>query len=265
MSELLQRGVLSPEGYLAAVGVNPQRPGEEVAILVFNEDVFLGLARATGVEVGSGHRGGRRRFYRLSQNGAQARVFLSGDGGPVAAMAVEILAARGAKAIIGLGYVGSLRPEVAIGDFVIPLAAIRDEGTSSHYLPPACPAVSNHTLVQLLVGAVERYASSHVGLLWSTDAPFRETPADVRRWRSVGALAVDMETAAVLSVCQALGLPAACLQIVSDDLSSLEWRAGYQESAAQLPQAAQIVLDVIPGIAQLVSPTSPQNEERENA
>lgn len=237
--------VFSAESYLRAVGVKPETAIEDVVVLVFNADVFEIAAQRLGADTPRRIGGGRRAFFRVERSGIRTRFFLSGDGGPVAAMAIEILVARGVKALIGLGYVGSLRPDVAIGDFVVPTAAVRDEGTSAHYLPPACPAVADFGLTRALTEAAAARRPTHTGLVWSTDAPFRESASDVERWRALGVLGVDMETAAMLACARALHLPAALLQVVSDDLSSLQWHAGYEACQAALPYALGAVLDTI--------------------
>lgn len=242
--------VFSPRAYLEAVGVDPDQGIEEQVIVVFNADVFALVAELLGVE-GQSHAGrGRRPFFRLSEATRVAdpppgRFLLSGDGGPVAAMAVETAAARGARSILGLGYAGSLHTEVRPGDLVVAHAAIRDEGTSQHYLPAGCPATADFELGAALLAAARRRRKTHSGLIWSTDAPFRETAAAIEGWRRLGAVAVEMETAATLACARSLGLPAAVLQVISDDLSDLTWRPAYEAAHQGLTDAVQALVETV--------------------
>jgi len=141
------------------------------------------------------------------------------------------------KEIILLSYCGSLTEQLEIGQALLPLSALSDEGTSSHYLPrkDRLYQVSKACRQELLDHLESRKLSYAEGAIVSTDAPYRETPAWLKKMQKKGILAVDMEISAVLAFSRFYGLEAAGLFIVSDRLSLSFWRnlmAGRQVRSA---------------------------------
>ena len=141
------------------------------------------------------------------------------------------------KEIILLSYCGSLTEQLEIGQALLPLSALSDEGTSSHYLPRKDRhyQVSKACRQELLDRLESRKLPYAEGAIVSTDAPYRETPAWLKKMQQKGILAVDMEISAVLAFSRFYGLEAAGLFIVSDRLSLSFWRnlmAGRQVRSA---------------------------------
>ncbi len=152
-------------------------------------------------------------------------------GAPYAAMILETLVAWGARRFIFFGWCGAVSPNVAIGDILIPSAAFVDEGTSRHYCDEDTAlsrpsAIVTGRLKSALDGAGVPF---HEGPVWSTDAIFRETKDKVRRFRKQGALAVEMELSALFTVAKFRGVEIGAILVVSDELSSLEWRPGFKD------------------------------------
>lgn len=137
----------------------------------------------------------------------------TGIGGPSAAVLLEELISLGAHTFIRLGTCGSLQKNVEIGDFVIPTAAIRDEGTTRQYVPIEVPAVASHDLVQAITSAATRSGLKfHAGLVHCKDAFYSELPeltanpsltaSKWKTWENAGALATEMETAVIFILAQ---------------------------------------------------------------
>jgi hypothetical protein len=148
---------------------------------------------------------------------------------PYAAMLVETLAAWGVRRLILVGWCGSLSPEVPVGSAVVPAVAWIEEGTSRHYL--AQPDVSRPDTgwsQRLADACADAGATVSRGGVWTTDALFRESPSKVEHYRGLGAVAVDMEASAFFTVAGFLGVAAAAVLVVSDDLSTLSWRPGFK-------------------------------------
>lgn len=148
-------------------------------------------------------------------------------GAPVAAIAVEELAALGVEAVVGVGTAGALGDRLAPGDPVVCSGALRDEGTSHHYAPPDRfalpePALTGRLRAQLPAAAF--------GLTWTTDAPYRETTEEITQYRSEGILTVDMEAAAVFTVAGLSGLAAASAFCVSDVLHGEQWEPHFHSA-----------------------------------
>lgn len=150
-------------------------------------------------------------------------------GAPHAILMLEKLIALGAKVILAYGWCGSIHPSVRIGDIVLPGSAVSEEGTSEHYpvdqvkIKPG-KNITQHLLNFLSSGKI----TLHRGLVWSTDAPYRETVKKVLNYKKQGVIAVDMETSALLQVAAFRGIEITVVLIVSDELFSLKWRHGFK-------------------------------------
>ena len=131
---------------------------------------------------------------------------------PVWSCSVETLAALGVKNIIAVGMFGAFSADVQPGEIVVPRKAFVEEGTSLHYYESIEAAQPDPTLHRLLMDTLQKRDLSIV----STDAVYRQTFRKEQLWRERGAVGVDMETSAVFSVSQYLGLRAAALLMASD-------------------------------------------------
>jgi uridine phosphorylase len=174
--------------------------------------------------------GGRPMFTSRLYPGRDGGVSLVGPaiGAPYAAMLVETLAAWGVRTLVFVGWCGAIAAEVAIGGVVVPGVGHIDEGTSRHYAPNTTVSRPSPRLAERLAQTCTAAGLTvSTGGVWTTDAAFRESPEKVQRFRGLGAAAVDMEASAVFTVAAFLGIEAAALLLVSDELSSLTWRPGF--------------------------------------
>jgi uridine phosphorylase len=160
-----------------------------------------------------------RPFYVGRTDGMEVGIVWAAPGAPIATHVMEDLVACGAKHFIGVGLLASIQANVGVGDIVIPSSAIRDEGTSYHYLPREVPAAASKGMVQRLLNSSERLSIRvSVGPVWTTDAPYRETRSKIEHFRRLGVLGVDMETSAIFSLALYRRVAAANLLIVSGTL-----------------------------------------------
>ncbi len=150
--------------------------------------------------------------------GERVLVTSTGIGGPSAAIAVEELAQIGVHTFIRVGTCGGMQTQVQAGELVIPTGAIRAEGTSQEYIPLAFPAVPSFTVLQALVNAAKKMqVGYHTGVVHCKDsfygqhapqsmpsAPWLEN--NWQAWIRAGALASEMETAALFTVGATRGL-----------------------------------------------------------
>jgi len=147
------------------------------------------------------------RTWTGTINGEKVSVCSTGIGGPSTAIAVEELIAIGADTFIRVGTSGGMQPEQVPGELAITIAAIRDEGTSMHYLPPEFPAVADMNVIQALRQAsINLDVPYRVGITQSKDSfygqhqPERMPVADrlLQRWKAWkmgGAICSEMEAA----------------------------------------------------------------------
>jgi uridine phosphorylase len=143
-------------------------------------------------------------------------------------LGLEKLIALGAGRIWVTGWCGSLQADLRIGDLVVPVDALPEEGTSQHYPLPQPDPATDEGLRKALAAALERRGlNARSGRLWTTDAVYRETRDKVLAMGRAGVLAVDMEISALLTVAAYRGVRLAGLLVVSDELSGGAWHPGF--------------------------------------
>jgi uridine phosphorylase len=165
-------------------------------------------------------------FYLLKTRGQPIGVLQPvGHGAPIVVAALEELIAFGVRRFVSIGLAGGLQSDLHSGDVVIADRALRDEGTSYHYLPPARSVVADPALVQHISAALSGPQVVHsIGASWTTDAPYRETHRQVETYRAEAVKTVEMEAAAVFAVGQRLGVPTAAVFVIGDRLADLVWQ-----------------------------------------
>ena len=176
---------------------------------------------------------GHNPVWELAYGGERLTLVHPGVGAPLAAGFLEELIARGCRAFVACGGAGVLVPDVALGHVIVPTAAVRDEGTSYHYLPASRTVEPSPTAVDAIVATLERHHVPHVpGRTWTTDAIYRETRAKASRRVEEGCLTVEMEAAAFFAVAAFRGVTFGQLLYAGDDLSGDAWDArGWDDHA----------------------------------
>lgn len=192
--------------------------------------------------------------------GEKVSVTSTGIGGPSAAIAMEELVAIGADTFVRVGTSGSMQDDILPGDIAIVSAAIRDEGTSLHYLPLEFPAVADVELTQALADAARALGKTvHVGVSQSKDsfygqhAPERMPIAQRlqerwKAWMGGGAICSEMEAAALYIVASVLRVRAGGLMMVmghpdQSPMTPAEWEASKVENL--LPVAIEGMREII--------------------
>lgn len=169
-----------------------------------------------------------------------------GIGAPALTNMAEEMFAWGAKRCVILSLAGGLQPDLRPGNVLVCDRALRDEGTSYHYLPPARDVSASPELVKALCTALEaRGLSPSVGATWSTDAPYRETRQEAEQYRQEGVMAVDMESAGLFAAAQARGAQVASVFVMGDSLAGPRWSAPVDMRALHL--RLKSVLDALIG------------------
>jgi uridine phosphorylase len=144
-------------------------------------------------------------------------------GAPFAVLVAEELFACGCKLLINVTSSGQILPERDPPFFVLVEKALRDEGTSYHYIPPSDFVSIDDKLLNLLDGAFSNLSTPVCrGATWTTDAPFRETDHAIRQARLDGILAVEMEAAGLYAFAQARSRPVVCFAHVTNRMGSVE-------------------------------------------
>jgi uridine phosphorylase len=167
---------------------------------------------------------GSHDLYRLTVEQGELAVFHPGVGAPLAAGILEEAIAVGCRTLVVCGGAGAIVPGLALGHVVVPTAAVRDEGTSYHYCAPAREIEADARAVRVASELLEERGVPHLlGKTWTTDAPFRETPAAIRRRRDEGCVTVEMEASAFMAVAQFRGVDLVQYLYAGDDVSGETW------------------------------------------
>jgi len=162
--------------------------------------------------------------FSTAHEGKPFGIATAFGGAPLAAGYFEELIARGGRKFIVCGCAGVLDKTIGSGDIIVPVSAIRDEGTSYHYLPPGREAHASQDAVAAITRVLERHKCSYVkGKTWTTDAFYRETRNRVATRRAEGCLTVEMEAAALFAVAEFRGVQIGQLLYGGDDVSGIEW------------------------------------------
>lgn len=170
--------------------------------------------------------------HLLSHN--QKKISLVGPaiGAPAAVMLLEKLSVYGINNLFVLGCCGSLQDNIKTGDFIVPVEAIREEGTSFHYADRDFIPRTGSKITGLISNiCLDEKAPFHKGTVWTTDAPYRETGERVTEYKDSNVLGVEMELSALFIVAALKKIELGGLLVVSDELSSLKWNKGFHTKA----------------------------------
>jgi uridine phosphorylase len=163
-------------------------------------------------------------IYEISYQNQRLAFFHPSVGAPASAGLLEEAIAFGCRKFMACGGCGVLEKDIAVGHLIVVSGAVRDEGVSYHYLPPAREVNANESAVQALTKTLDqREIPYRVGKTWTTDAPYRETPNKIARRRAEGCLTVEMESAALIAVAQFRNVIFGQALYGGDDLSGVEW------------------------------------------
>lgn len=141
-----------------------------------------------------------------------------GMGSPNAATVIDLLSAINPKAVLFLGKCGGLKKKNNIGDLILPIAAIRGEGTSTDYFPPEVPALPAFALQKAISTTIRDNGLDYwTGTVYTTNRRVWEHDSTFKKYlRKIRAMAIDMETATIFTVAFADKIPAGALLLVSD-------------------------------------------------
>lgn len=171
---------------------------------------------------------GLREVYRGYLGETRVTIARAPFGAPACVALAEELASFGMKQALFMGYCGSLQQGVRAGDIIVPLEAIREEGTSFHYLPPDISAQPHQGIQGVVMDCLQRNKIPyHQGTIWTTDAIYRETKGKVKRYQDKGVLGVEMELSALCAFGMAQKVAIGGVLVVTDELSPEKWRPRF--------------------------------------
>ncbi|MDE6285050.1 MAG: nucleoside phosphorylase [Bacilli bacterium] len=163
-------------------------------------------------------------IYEVNYEGIKIALIQGMVGAPVAARQIEDLVERGCKKFLVCGDCGVLDKDIVSGHLILPVAAIRDEGTSYHYIAPSREIEMDKDVLKILETVLKK---NHLPYLktktWTTDAFFRETQAKTIRRKNEGCLVVEMESAAYMAVAKFNNVKLGQILYAGDNLDGNIW------------------------------------------
>lgn len=192
-------------------GVQPEEFGKYILLTNFSNYVEM-FARRFGVPV----TGMGRPMQSATKDNITILNF--GMGSAQAATVMDLLSAVDPAAVLFLGKCGGLK-KAKLGDFVLPIAAIRGDGTSNEYLPPEVPALPSFRLQRAVSEAIVRHKHDYwTGTVYTTNRRVWEHDEGFKDYlRKIRAIGIDMETATIFLVGFVNSIPKGALLLVSDN------------------------------------------------
>jgi len=181
-------------------------------------------------------------LFRFVEQNLELGIVGCAVGAAFAVLVTEELFASGCRMVISMTSAGQITPLRPPPYFILIESALRDEGTSYHYLPPSEFSAAEALLLAAMEGAfeglpvpVERRST------WTTDAPFRETKEAIRIMRDRGLAAVEMEAAALYAFAEARRKPVICFAHVTNQMGRIEGDFSKGEADGTVDALAVIV------------------------
>lgn len=154
-----------------------------------------------------------------------------GIGAPHVGAKMDMMIAWGVKRFISFGTAGALQPDLQVGDIVLCDRAIRDEGLSHHYLPRGKDVTPCTNLTEEISSILDSNRVDYTtGATRTTDALFRQTAEDIKRYQDEGVLCTEMEAAALFAIAKHHDIPVASVFVISDRLGDLEWNPAFDSN-----------------------------------
>ena len=201
-------------------------PGTERAVFGFFQDAIdrLVVARSLKPRFHLRSEVGVVPVYDVDVDGVPVVLTHPGLGAPMGAGFLKEMIAFGSRKVIACGGCGVLDSSLPVGHVLVPVTAVRDEGTSFQYLPPAREVSASPRAVAAIEATLRaRQVPYDVVKTWTTDALFRETRARVMRRQAEGCRTVEMEASAFFAVAQFRGIDFGQVLYAGDDVAADEW------------------------------------------
>ncbi|MEM0372583.1 MAG: nucleoside phosphorylase [archaeon] len=225
--------MFSPKDYIAyrrrKGDFNPKKIPEGV-IICYDPNIFDYLMKSNMLVKYDGMYAGG--IYEIKGTGNKVGIVYGfGTGSPIAVIVLEELIAIGVKRFVNIGSAGTLQKRLKIGDIVVCDKAIRDEGTSHHYLKSSKYSFASKKLTSKLENQLKKEGLKYVkGTSWTIDAPYRETISEAKQYQKEGVLTVEMEASALFAVASVRKVEIASMFTVSDSLADLEWKPEFHSN-----------------------------------
>lgn len=207
--------------------IKPVDDFPEVCILTFSKKIIDQFASMKHTEVIASltTANGVIPIYKIHYGGQDFAFCLSLVGAPACVSEFEELIALGAKKFIFFGCCGVLDDQQVQQKIIVPTAAVRDEGTSYHYIAPSEELTPDPESAEILKRCLTKCGYPYTfGKIWTTDAIYRETLDAIAERKNSGCVAVDMEYSALLAAAKYRNAPLIQFFYGADSLDNEVWQ-----------------------------------------
>ncbi|MEG2789192.1 MAG: nucleoside phosphorylase [Romboutsia sp.] len=198
----------------------------EVAVATFSYKLIEKFSKLENVKVIGKMKSanGENIIYKINYKDIDVAFFLARVGAPACTVDFEEIIAMGIKKLVLFGSCGVLSKDIPNGHILVPSSAIRDEGTSYHYIPSSDEIGLQADSIKTITNTLEELNYPYVkGKVWTTDAPYRETITKLNNRKNQGCIAVEMECAAMAAVAQFRNIQFAQFLYSADNLDAVKW------------------------------------------
>lgn len=192
----------------------------EVCVLDPDGDMVSYLNKSGRASVNPCWAGYHTTMHEFELDGQTVGIIGEAVGASFAVLVAEQMFSSGCRFLISITSAGTITPPSGGKQFILIEQALRDEGTSYHYLPPDKPALLNRELLNKLQNLPsEAEFSVGIGASWTTDAPYRETQSAIQKAEENGITAVEMEAAALYAFAEAKQQPVVCFAHLTNTMA----------------------------------------------
>lgn len=198
----------------------PEVAVPDICVLDPDGDILRALRRAGRASLSPGWACYHTDLYEFVEQSERFGMIACAVGASFAVLLAEELFVSGCKFLVSVTSAGQIIARGPTPYFVLIDRALRDEGTSYHYLPPGEFAEADRALTDAAMQRLQDAGETvYRGAAWTTDAPFRETAAAIEGARARGILAVEMEAAGLYAFAAARGKPVLCFAHVTNQMA----------------------------------------------
>ena len=186
----------------------------------------------------------RLPVYELDYKGERLALIQAGVGGPVAAAQIEELTAIGCRKFVVSGLCGVLH-DIPVGHLLIPTAAVRDEGTSYHYIEPSRELAADERIIHVIEDTLSENNVPYIKVkTWTTDAFYRETQKKIELRKSEGCDTVEMENSAYIAAARYNNVEFGQILCAGDSLAGEVWDTrGYNSRTERMEYVLRLTLE----------------------
>ncbi len=198
----------------------------EICVSTFSENIIQKFSSMSNTEKIAElyTANGSLPVYKTRYKDTDIAFYMSRVGAPACVVGFEEIIAMGAEKFVLFGSCGVLDDEKVKDRFIIPVSAVRDEGTSYHYTAPSPEIEADPHSIQTLEQVLKACGYAYVkGKTWTSDAIYRETLSLIQERRQEGCLVVEMECASMLAAAKYRHIPVIQFLYGADNLSSDTW------------------------------------------